>query len=101
MFTFQHIKSHFSKEMICTFQHIKKVFSKQQSCHSNTLNNYLRGAGVVVSAWDSQLGDPGSIPTKTTSVENSYLLNAPWEMLIVRSPESSAELSTSGGIVVQ
>ena len=67
----------------------------------NLPQRFFRGAGVVVSAWDSQLGDPGSIPTKTTSVENSYLLNAPWEMLIVRSPESSAELSTSGGIVVQ
>ena len=55
----------------------------------------------MVSSWDSDLGDLGSIPTKTTSVENSYLLNAPWELLIVRSPESSAELSTSGAIVVQ
>ena len=55
----------------------------------------------MVSTWDSHKGDLGSIPTETTSVENSYLLNAPWEMLIVRSPESSAELSTSGGIVVQ
>ena len=59
------------------------------------------GAILVVSAWDSHTGDPGSIPTETTSVENSYLLNAPWEMLNVRSPESSAELSTLGGIVVQ
>ena len=53
----------------------------------------------MVSAWDSQMGDPDL--TETTSVENSYLLNAPWEMLIIRSPESSAELSTSGGIVAQ
>ena len=59
----------------------------------------LRGTGVVVSAWDSHTVTP--VPTKNMSLENSYLLYAPWKMLIVRSPESSAELSTSGGNIIQ
>ena len=35
------------------------------------------GTEVVVNTLDSQTGDPGSIPTETSSVENFYLLNAP------------------------